>query len=372
MVKGEDMLDYLVPDLSKRKNPMYPGYDEESSSPTPTFPATPTQIGNPASGNMTGWARTESGDRSWQVFEPVKTIEKKEESKSPFAKRSEFEDSLYEKHGLPKKRPLLTEWDISKRVNEITREKEMGLFEHVFGNQARYEDRQHLDPKAQRAWKEALLQLRKNVELRTKSEIQKQQEEYDYAKNRIDEELKSYDYYERVFTPKVAAQKEKAIEKQETQARAKEKENVARLERARKILMDVQKRAEKGKSPPMSPEDQLTLEESLKDTPWEFKIKEIEGKTKERRGLLGDKDWGIPILSWINDHLSSDVDVVKKMYAASIVPRGQAEMLTPQTGAPQTPPQTDTSTVGPTEGQIYRNPKTGERIKLVNGKWEKI
>jgi len=298
-------LDYLNPNLAKRKNPMYPGYDQEPPRPTESI------IGDP-SGRFAGWARTESGDRSWKIYEPISEPKKSDmtpETKSPWAKRGEFEDSLYEKQGLPRKRPIISGWDISKKVNALTTENEKGLFEHVFGNQARYEDRQHLDPKAQKAWKSALLQMRKNAELQVKSEMEGQQQEYDYAKGLIDEELKAYDFYERVFKP--------AKPKEE-----KPKDYSAKVSKATSLLAKIIKEQRLPND-----NERISLEETLKNTPYKFK----EDITKEikRKGLIGNESSNIPVLSWINDMLWPDI---KNEYAdLSIVSRDQTSMLTPQT-----------------------------------------
>ena len=89
----------------------------------------------------------------------------------------------------------MSEGEISNRINLQTTTNERALFSHVFGNNFRYEDRKHLDAKAQSYWKNALLKYRKNVEDDVRGKLKSQQDEYEYKKGLIDEELKAYDDY---------------------------------------------------------------------------------------------------------------------------------------------------------------------------------
>lgn len=150
-------------------------------------------IGDP-SGRYAGGAISESG-KQFKVFEPRSELDLSPE----LTKRRGFKDFLYKKSGLSPKRPYMSENDISSKINSETNIEERGLWEHVFGDQARYEDRKHLSQKTQNAWKDALLKLRKNIDTEIRADLKSQTEEYDYKKGIADEELNAYDDYIKMF-----------------------------------------------------------------------------------------------------------------------------------------------------------------------------
>ncbi len=87
-------------------------------------------------------------------------------------KRKEYEESLFREFGDPWEE----ERNISRNINQYTQANESRLFEHVFGNQYRYEDRYRLNAKAKAHWKRALMKFRNNVKNRLMSDIKRKQE----------------------------------------------------------------------------------------------------------------------------------------------------------------------------------------------------
>jgi len=98
-------------------------------------------------------ARTESG-KTFRFQTPQVS------TPAPLQDRNKYEQSLFEQYG----NPYPTADIINRKVDEDTQSNARTVFDHVFGGQFRYEDRQHMDKKAQDYYKNALLQYRKNSE----------------------------------------------------------------------------------------------------------------------------------------------------------------------------------------------------------------
>lgn len=104
--------------------------------------------------------------------------------------RRKYESFLKEKYGSPYE----DERDLIKNINQTTRTNEAALFEHVFGRNFRYEDRKHLDSKAQSYWKNSLLKYRKQVEDSLTQDIESRKEMFE-------NQMESFDDYTKMFKP---------------------------------------------------------------------------------------------------------------------------------------------------------------------------
>ena len=133
--------------------------------------------------------RMEAGGKTYYMKEPKR---KPETSKTPLIdqlkKRKDWEKFQLEEYG----NPWEDEKNLSSTINQHTMGKQQQLFEHVFGDDFRYEDRQHMDNKAQAAWKNALLKYRRIIEKKMQGEITKKKAEH---QNR----MKTYDSYVKDF-----------------------------------------------------------------------------------------------------------------------------------------------------------------------------
>jgi len=222
------------------------------------MPQTTNKIFGDPSGLRTGTATT--GDRTYEVFEPkVDTSYVPEE----FKKRLEYEDITAKKYGLPSVRPSISDNEIINKVDSQTSEKEKNLWEHVFGDQARYEDRKHLSNKIRGIWTNALLKARKNIETRIRGELKSQQDRYDYTKGIVDKELQVYDNYQKMYNEETKPEKSRYG--------------------AKAVLDVITKINESGESPT---ESQLTvLREMTKDMPIE--VKNTITQEAKKKGLFG-------------------------------------------------------------------------------------
>ena len=185
-----------------------------------------------------GFVQTESGDRSWLIPAPSRAA--RSLAPKELEKRTEYRDYLRQKAGLPDKRPDMSKAQIIGRVDEMTSEHEQGLFENFFGDFARYEDRKHLDSKAQNAWKSELLRMRKRMEIDVRGEFEGPQADYDRIEEEIDNEMKTFDDYNKMITPArpkhptaVAETKRKEQEKKDEKAVVKEEKRIAAEEKKR-------------------------------------------------------------------------------------------------------------------------------------------
>lgn len=140
--------------------------------------------------SQTGQVTRESGE-VLRMFEPEPTpAQQSFELPEQLKNRHNYESFLKEKYG----NPYEDERNLFKSIDEKTRTNEAALFEHVFGNNFRYEDRKHLDSKAQSHWKNALLKYRKNVETSLKQDIESRKEMFE-------NQLKSFDDYTKMLKP---------------------------------------------------------------------------------------------------------------------------------------------------------------------------
>jgi len=140
----------------------------------------------PAGYGQVGSAAVEGGE-PLRMFEPQATsMELPEQLKN----RQKYETFLTEKYG----NPYEDERNLINRINETTRTSERALFEHVFGDNFRYEDRKHLDSKAQSHWKNALLKHRKRIETSLKQDIKSRKEMFQ-------EQMKAFDSYTKALKP---------------------------------------------------------------------------------------------------------------------------------------------------------------------------
>lgn len=130
---------------------------------------------------------TREGGEVLRMFEPSRQqFELPEQLKN----RRNYEAFLNEKYG----NPYEDERNLYKTINQKTRGSEAALFEHVFGNNFRYEDRKYLDSKAQSHWKNSLLKYRKNVETSLKQDIESR-------KGMFETQIRSFDDYTKAFKP---------------------------------------------------------------------------------------------------------------------------------------------------------------------------
>jgi len=139
----------------------------------------------PPSEEETLTGRMEAGGKTYYTKEPKK---KSTPLIDQLKKRKDWEKFQLEEYG----NPWEDEKNLSSTINQHTRGNQKKLFEHVFGDDFRYEDRQHMDNKAQAAWKNALLKYRRNVEKKMQGEITKKKAEH---QNR----MKTYDNYVKEF-----------------------------------------------------------------------------------------------------------------------------------------------------------------------------
>jgi len=130
--------------------------------------------------------RMEAGGKTYYLKKPK--AQKPTPVVSQLRKRRDWEKFQFEKYGNP--------WEDEKRmsgkINEHTRSGTKRLFEYVFGDNFRYEDRQHLGKKEQDIWKNAILKFRRNTEKRMQADI---------ARRKLDHKsrMKTYDAYVKEF-----------------------------------------------------------------------------------------------------------------------------------------------------------------------------
>ena len=143
----------------------------------------------PPTGEEKLTGRMEAGGKTYYMKEPKK---KPETSKTPIVdqlkKRKDWEQFQFQEYG----NPWEDEKNLSSTINQYTMGRQQQLFEHFFGDDFRYEDRQHMDNKAQAAWKNALLKYRRIIEKKMQGEITKKKADH---QNR----MKTYDSYVKDF-----------------------------------------------------------------------------------------------------------------------------------------------------------------------------
>jgi len=102
-----------------------------------------------------------------------------------FRNRDKFEGFLFKKYGNPwsENQSVMVNQQLNKRLQADV----PALFDHVFGGEYRYEDREYMDKKATDAWSQALLQYRANATKAITGDIE-------MNKKRHLEQMKAFDY----------------------------------------------------------------------------------------------------------------------------------------------------------------------------------
>jgi len=260
------------------------------------------------------------------------------------------------------KRPQdLSTAEISGGVDRLTKEHEKDLFEGLFGDNARFEDRNQLDPAWQKAWKAELLQARKKMEVQVVDGYKRPQEEWDRKDAIIKDRVKAYDLAVTAITPtrpKAPSTIQAATKKEQ------KKESASNNKKVSKAIEDL-KKARKTSESTLTKGQHDQIEDSLKGTGYELKRITDE----EAVPFIKDKTAGFWDQEAVEEKAHYEVRRIGEPGGSEAPLFNPVPQDAPDTTVNYRPSQGQAENT-PAEGQTATHPTTGERLKFINGVWE--